>query len=571
MFLLGLSAMGHDPAAALLQDGKVVAAIEEGKLARTRTLEGIPRAAIHYCMSRAGIDWRDIERVAVASCPARACSRQTFFRAKYLPLAPISTAYYMNKAFGELGRELNNLRILREMAGPPAHRVSEFDHHLCHAASAFYASALERALIVSLDENGDGRAGFVALGEGKEIREIQSISFPHSLAWVYSQVTKLLGFRPHGDEHKTQWLSLGGEPVFANLFLDLLRRRASGPPHLNPKYFRSGFSPALAFSDELYGRLNLKNGPEVILEDALRANIAASLQQACATVLTEWLGAVRKSTSMPSLCLAGGLFLNALLVVAIERGSGFERVFVQPAAGNEGTSLGAAWFSWHLAPNQPRAEPMASPYWGPSYSNEEIKKVLDNCKASYRWCVPEDRKIEETLKLFQAGKIVAWFQGDAEFGPRALGNRSLLASPWAPYVKENLNDYVKHREPFRPFALAVAEEDAAEYFECSQNSRFLTTMGAAKPKAVELFEEPSHGFLSKQKLVRLQVVTREDNPLLWKLLKCWGKKARAPILVNTSFNLFGEPLVVTPRDAVRSYYCSGVDALVAGSFLLTKH
>jgi carbamoyltransferase len=571
MFLLGISAMEHDPAAALLHDGKVVAAIEEGKLARTRTLEGIPRAAIQYCLNRAGIGWRDIERVAVASRPARACIRQTLFHVKYLPLAPVSSAYYLNKAFGELGRELNNLRILGEMAGPPAHRISELDHHVCHAASSFYASPFDRALIVSLDENGDGRAGFIGLGEGKEIREIQSISFPNSLAWVYSQVTNLFGFHPHADEHKTQWLSLQGEPVFANFFLDLLRSHSSGPPHLNSKYFRTGFAGVVAFSDEFYRRLNLTNGPELMIEDAMRANIAASLRQACATVLNEWLESLRKSTRAQSLCLAGGLFLNPLLVAAIERNSGFKEIFVQPAAGNEGTSLGAAWISWHRDSKNRRVEPMPSPHWGPSYSNEEIKNVLDNCKASYRWCDPEDRKIEETLKLFQAGKIAAWFQGAAEFGPRALGNRSLLASPWAPYVNENLNDYVKHRESFRPFALAVTAEDAPEYFEFTQNSRFLTTMAIAKPKAAKLFEETSQGFLSRDNLVRLQVVANEDNSLLWKLLKSWGRNTRAPMLVNTSFNLFGEPLVVTPRDAVRSYYCSGADALVAGSFLLTKH
>jgi len=571
MFLLGISAMEHDPAAALLHDGRIVAAIEEGKLARTRTLDGIPRAAIQYCLSRAGIGWREIERIAVATCPARACSRQAFFHGKYLAVAPISSAYYLNKAFGELGRELNNLRILREMAGPPAHRVVKLDHHLCHAASAFYASPFDRSLILSLDEKGDGRAGFVGLGEGKEIREMHSLSYPHSLGWVYSQFTSLLGFRPHADEHKSQWLSLQGEPVFANLFLDLLRSHSSGPPHLNSKYFRSGFAGVVAFSDEFYRQLNLPNGPEMKIEGALRANIAASLQQACATLLNEWLESLRKSARAQSLCLAGGLFLNPLLVAAVERNSGFDDIFVQPAAGNEGTSLGAAWISWHEGSNQSRVAPMASPHWGPSYSNEEIKNVLDNCKASYRWCDSEDRKIEETLKLFHAGKIVAWFQGAAEFGPRALGNRSLLASPWAPYVNENLNDYVKHRESFRPFALVVTSEDAGDYFECSPNSRFLTTMAIAKSEAAKLFERTSQGFLSRGNFVRLQVVAKEDNPLLWKLLESWGKNARAPMLVNTSFNLFGEPLVVTPRDAVRSYFCSGADALVAGSFLLTKH
>ncbi|MGB0037182.1 MAG: carbamoyltransferase C-terminal domain-containing protein, partial [Candidatus Acidiferrales bacterium] len=275
-------------------------------------------------------------------------------------------------------------------------------------------------------------------------------------------------------------------------------------------------------------------------------------------------------TGLHSLCLAGGLFLNPLLVAAVEKGAGFDQIFVQPAAGNEGTSLGAAWLAWHQTLGRPRISPMSSPYWGPGYSNEAIKQVLDNCKAPYRWCDSEDRKIEETLKLLEAGKIVAWYQGQAEFGPRALGNRSLLASPWAPYVKENLNDYVKHRESFRPFALAIPEEDCAEFFDCTKNGRFMTTMATAKDNGRKLFESAASGFVSREGLVRLHVVTLEDNPLFWKLLKKSGQKGPAPILVNTSFNLFGEPLVITPRDAVRSYYCSGADALVAGSFLLTK-
>jgi carbamoyltransferase len=213
---------------------------------------------------------------------------------------------------------------------------------------------------------------------------------------------------------------------------------------------------------------------------------------------------------------------------------------------------------------------MPGPYWGPAYSNEEIKKVLDNCKAAYHWYDSDERNLSEAVRLLQVGKIVAWFQGAAEFGPRALGNRSLLASPWAPYAKENLNDYVKHRESFRPFALAIPEERCAEYFECSANGRFLTTMAKANEAGRKLLAGLPPGFLLPDNLVRLHVVHAADNPLLWKLLNRAGANAPAPMLVNTSFNLFGEPLVVTPRDAVRSYFCSGADALVAGNFLLEK-
>src|SRR5579863_823079 len=590
MYILGLSAMGHDSAAALLGDSGIVAAMEESKLARTRAIEGIPREAIRYCLERAGISWRDVAHVGIASRPWRAWQRQASFRARLAPLAPVSSGYFVNKVSGELGRELNNVRIVRLMAGAPEGRVESLDHHLCHAASAFYASAFARALVVSLDEKGDGRAGFVGVGEGTGLREVSSLALPHSLAWVYSQVTKLLGFRAHADEHKTQWLSIcvenGGDTGrgsgavteaadFTELFLEMLRREARGPAHLNAKYFRNGFAGELSFTHEFYRRAGIaqepaEDTPETQVAEPLRARIAAGLQRACEIILCEWLAALREEFKERSLCLAGGLFLNPLLVAAIEARAGFENVFVQPAAGNEGTALGAAYLVWHQQLGRAPMAALPGPYWGPAYSNEEIKKVLDNCKAAYHWCDSDERRLGEAVRLLQAGKIVAWFQGAAEFGPRALGNRSLLASPWAPYVKENLNDYVKHRESFRPFALAIPEERCAEYFECSANGRFLTTMAKANEAGRKLLAPLPPGFLLPNDLVRLHVVHAADNPLFWKLLNRAGEGAPAPILVNTSFNLFGEPLVVTPRDAVRSYFCSGADALVVGNFLLEK-
>ena len=581
MYILGLSAMGHDSAAALLGDSGIVAAMEEGKLARTRAIEGIPREAIRFCLERAGIGWRDVAHVAIASRPWRAWQRQASFRARLAPLAPVSSGYFVNKASGELGRELNNVRIVRQMAGAPEGRVVSLDHHLCHAASAFYASPFERALVVSLDEKGDGRTGFVGIGEGTGLREVASLALPHSLAWVYSQVTKLLGFRPHADEHKTQWLSIYGErggaggAELTDLFLEMLRREPRGPAHLNAKYFRRGFAGELSFTHEFYRRAGIarepaEGTPETRVAEPLRAGIAAGLQRACEIILCEWLAALREEFKERSLCLAGGLFLNPLLVAAIEARAGFDNVFVQPAAGNEGTALGAASLLWHQQLGRARMAAMPGPYWGPAYNNEEIKKVLDNCKAAYHWCDSDERKLGEAARLLQAGKIVAWFQGAAEFGPRALGNRSLLASPWAPYAKENLNDYVKHRESFRPFALAIPEERCPEYFECSPNGRFLTTMAKANEAGRKLLAPLPAGFLLPDNLVRLHVVHAAENPLFWKLLIRAGENAPAPMLVNTSFNLFGEPLVVTPRDAVRSYFCSGADALVAGNFLLEK-
>jgi carbamoyltransferase len=571
MYVLGISGMAHDSAAALVSDGRVVAAIEEGKLSRARSARGIPRAAIGYCLGRAEISWRDIGSIAVASRPARAWLRDTLFQARQTVRAPLSSAYFTTKALGGLGRELNNLRILRQLGRGGSVALREFDHHLCHASSAYHASGFDRALIVTHDEQGDGRAGLIGIGEGSKISEIGSLALPHSLAWVFSQVTLLLGFAPHKDEHKTQWLSLAGQPVHSGLFLDMLRRNGPPTPHLNPKYFKREFGAELCFSSDFYRRLGIsangENGaPELTAEQ--RADIAASLEGALSTIVSDWLESLRAKTRQRFLCLAGGLFLNPLLVRALECSTGFEAIFVQPAAGNEGTALGAAWLAWHENSAHNRAERFSSLYFGPSFSNQEIKAVLDNSKAPYRWCDSEDHKIEEALRLLISGKIVAWFQGGAEFGPRALGNRSLLAYPWAPYVQENLNDYIKHRESFRPFALSIPAENADEYFETSSNACFMTTMAVPKQRGAKLLDGLS-GLVSGG-LARLHVVRPGDNPLFWKLLRKTGEKGPAPILVNTSFNLFGEPLVITPRDAVRSYYCSGTDALIAGSFLLTK-
>ncbi len=575
VYILGISGLAHDSAAALLGEKGVAAAIEESKLLRSRTLGGIPREAIRFCLERAGVGWRDVPYIAVASRPLRSWVREAWLRTRRTPFAPVPSGYYQTKALGELGRELNNDRILKMMGDAPGGRVLHLDHHLCHAASAFYASPAERALIVTLDEQGDARSGMVALGEGVRIRPLRSIAFPHSLGWVYSQVTDLLGFTPHRSEHKTQWLSLEGTPEFENLFLEMFRRSPGELPHLDFSFFNRGLAGRIAFSTKFYRRLGVpaesipsagEGSSGAGLKEPLRRQLASSVQQACARIAAEAAEAYRHRTGARTLCLAGGLFLNPLLVAAVEKSTGFDQVYVQPAAGNEGTALGAAWLVWHKVLGHPRLEPPAHLYWGPSFSNQEIKQVLDNCKARYRWHDGEEQKLAETLRLLEAGKIVAWYQGPAEFGPRALGNRSLLASPWAPYVKENLNEYVKHREAFRPFAVSVPAEDCARYFDCSSSARFMATVGWARPEGRSLLE----GFLLPGDRVRLHAVERGANPTLWRLLKRFGERAPAPLLVNTSFNLFGEPLVITPRDAVRSFFCSGIDALVIENFSLTK-
>ena len=565
MYFLGLSALRHDTAAALLaEDGAIIAAFEESKLTRSRFSTGIPRLALDFCFRRAGIIWRDITAVAVASRPGRLWARRTAFRARRLVLAPTSSAYYISKTTGELAVDLNNLRILRLLSERAP--LLAFHHHLCHAASGFYASGFDRSLILTFDEQGDGLSGTIALGESGRIRLLREIPFPHSLAWIYSQVTELLGYRPHEQEHKTQWLSLTGQPKYLDIFLEMMRRPSAPYPRLDPRYFIRGFTGRLAFSKHFYARLDLPSSPAQFSSE-FRADLASSIQKACEIIVTELAQSLRKKYAVENLCLSGGLFLNTLLVAEIEQNAGFSNVFVQPASGNEGTAIGAAWLAMREKGNSFSRRPLGNLYLGPRYTNEEIKSVLDNCKASYRWMPSEQHALDEAVKLLNSGKIVGWFQGATEFGPRALGNRGLFASPWAPYVKENLNDYVKHREPFRPFALSVPEENASAYFDSlTPATQFMATVARLRPQFRELLG--MHAV--PQDRVRLHAVKREVNPLFWRLLNAFGAQAPAPILLNASFNLFGEPLVVSPRDAVRSYFCSGVDALVIGSFLLVK-
>ena len=563
MLILGLSSLDHDIAAALLRDGEVVAAIENDKLIRSG-MRGLPQEAIRFCLEKVGANWSDLDAVAVASGPVEGFWRRSLLRARLSPVSARASAYYEVNELGRFARELNHRRVLRQLHGEKAN-VINLNHHLCHAASAFYQSSFDRALILTLDHEGDGTSCLVAMGEGTKIRSLRRIPFPNSLAWVYSQVTELLGFAPRKDEHKTQWLSLEGEPVYKDFFLKLLLRPGSPLPHLNLAYFNRGLVGRLAFSDRFYSELNIPRTGK--LTDELRRSLAASVQQACAEAVIDLLQHFREREKVENVCLGGGLFLNALLVSDVERKFGPNQIYVPPAPGNAGSAIGAALLVWHRNMAKPRrVAKWGGPYWGPAFNRTEIKDTLDNSKARYSLQITEDRKLDMAVQLLHAGKIIGWYQGATEFGPRALGNRSVLASPWADYVKENLNDYIKHREWFRPFALAIPEEDCERWFEASPSCRHMNSLATAKPAQDRVPE----GFLLPGNRVRLHVVSRDANTVFWKLLKRFGESAPAPILVNTSFNLFGEPLVVKPRDAMRSYFCSGVDALIIDNFVLSK-
>jgi carbamoyltransferase len=541
MHILGISTLGPGTAVALIDEQSVLFAIEEEKLSRQESSE-VPRLALERCLHETHLKLSDCRAIALAERPFSH-----------------GTSRSRRKRPQRSGAQQELQDLLR--GGP---RPSHFDHHLCHAASAYYSSGFDRALLLSLDVGSNSQSGLIAIGDGDEIRPLRKLKFPDSLGWFYSSVTELAGLRPHKDEHKLQWLSKDGQPEYLPVFQKLFTWKSDGVPALNRRYFAPGPEHNGTFAPRFYRELGLSSRAHAT-NPVVRANLARSAQDCLEEIVLQLAENFQLQTGTRSLCLAGGIFLNVLLVRALESRSTFNHVYVQPVSGNAGTALGAAYLSRKKIKGYSGRAPLPSLALGMQASSQEIKTVLDNCKISYRYLSSDDQSVEEAAQLLLRDKIVAWCQGRSEFGHRALGNRSLLASPFSEYVVDNVNQFIKHREGFHPFALSVPAERAADYFDASSNCRFMASL-AALTRPVAGLEQ----FAFHENAVRVHTVEKEANPLFWRLLHKFGESAPAPILVNTSFNLFGEPLVTDPRGAVRSFYCAGVDALALGPFLLVK-
>jgi carbamoyltransferase len=561
MLVLGISDLRHDTAAALLGSDGFVAAIEEEKLNRSPASGGIPHLAVQRCLHEIGTDSAALSLAGIASRPKRAWLRDEGGRLTAF-VSPTANTWPGGLQDG-LYWKLEQLAALRRSMGPQTPLIN-FEHHLCHAASAFYPSPFDTALVLTLDQCGDMWSGVLALGEGENLNILRPLRFPNSLGWFYSRVTELLGFRPGRDEHKVQWLSKEGTPEFVPVFRRLFSRDSDGLPALEVRYFTSGDAGRSVFSPETLRELRIADTTP-LRGSAHGAQIARSAQDFLEETVIDLAETYRQKTETANLCVAGGVFLNVMLVHALEKRTGFGRVFAQPVSGNPGTALGSAYLAAKRLQGSVPRHPLAHVHLGPEFRESEIKAVFDNCKTIYRYLPSEKQLVDETVQLLQDDKIVAWCQGRMEFGHRALGNRSILASAFSPYVMENLNKYIKHREDFHPFALSVPADRAAEFFDCSDNCRFMCSIGTLKDASPGL-----ERFTFNGRFVRVHTLEKSVNPRFWTLLRRFGEVAPAPVLVNTSFNLFGEPLVCDPREAIRSFYCSGIDALVMGNFLVVK-
>jgi len=525
MIILGIGGILGDAASAVLKDGELVAAVEESKLVRRRTPWGghsaMPAHATEVCLELAGVKPHQVDAVAI--------------------VRPVP-----DHAF--------HLELRAQF---PKSRVLLVEHHLAHAASAYFPSPFEEATVLTLDRGGDFRCGSRWQARGTQLTLDQEQYLADSLGDLFGRVTELLGFTANEEEHKVQWLSVSGDDRFRELFLEILCLSDAGP-RIDRSFFGTERLKHGGFSARFYERLGLKDGESI--PDELRPHVAAGIQRAAEAAAIQMAGPAGK------LCVAGGLGLNALLVSALEEKFGYQNVFVQPVSGNAGTAIGAVLYAWHGPYRQEKRVALSTLCLGPSYSAQEIKQVLENCKLRFQYMLTTDEVVESAVAQLNDNKIVAWMHGRMEFGSRALGDRSILASPLDPYSTENLNAFIKHREPYRKFAASVPAELAAQYFEVGYNARYLSTVGRVRPEHRGRFA----GAILAGDRIRVHTVDRNENPLYWTLLHAAGKSTGLPVLYNTSFNLFGEPLVCTPRDAVRSFYSSGIDTMFVGHFSLQK-
>jgi carbamoyltransferase len=514
--LVGLGGLLGDPACCVIRTGELASAVEQAKLMRHIRPGAFPEEAFALALEVAGVRAEEIDCIALAR-----------------PFAA----------------EAESSALLELRSRFPQSEIVVVDHHEAHAASAYYPSGFQNAKVLSIDRAGDYRSAALFQRQGGQLTKVRELYFPDSLGDLYNRVTELLGFSPRSDEHKVQWLSAIGESKFSEVFRRIVNPNPAGWPRFERSFFDSDRLKEGGFSESFHA---------LVGEQPSNPDLARSLQAVVEETVCAMLGEAH------NVAIAGGLALNAMLIRALERR--FENVFVQPVAGNAGTALGAALAAWHNFYGQTRAVPFETLCLGPEYTPQQIKQVLENCKLRFRFLNTNEELIQEAIRALSDNKIVAWMQGRMEFGPRALGNRSILASPLNPYSTENLNVYIKHRESFRKFAASVPEEVAAKYFNVGPNACYLATVG----EVLAEFREPFSAAVLGGNLIRVHVVSKRQNPLYHALLTAVGEATGLPVLYNTSFNLFGDPLVCTPRDAVKSFYSSGIDALFVGNFYLEK-
>ena len=578
MVILGINAYHANSSAAIVADGQLLAAVEEERLNRVKYAAGLPARAIQYCLDQAGVKLSEVDHVAIPRDPwARLGTKLRF--AMRMPKFALDRARVM-KRFAGIHEDLaTTFEMPPDAIRAKFHRI---EHHTAHLASAFYVSPFEHAAVLSADGLGDFASSMWALGEGARMRHLGEVTFPHSLGMYYTALTQYIGFWKFGDEFKVMGLAAYGQPEFLEEFRKIVH--ADGPLsfRLGLEYFnhqRQGADMTWRDADQtpILGRLFSKHledrlGPARKADEPLQQrhrNMAASMQAALEEVLAAHWKELSRKTGEKSLCLAGGVAFNCVANGQIFEHSPFERVYVQPAAGDAGLSVGAAFAVNHQILGRPREFVMDHAAWGPQFSHQEVQSAVEKFRGEDGEIqverLDEEALIQTTARHIADGKILGWFQGRVEWGPRALGQRSILADPRRPEMKEILNRRIKHRETFRPFAPSILEEATGEFFEKTHPSPFMTFAYNVRQEKRSVIPAPTH----VDGTARLQTVSRNANPLYWKLIRAFGDRTGVPVVLNTSFN-DNEPIVCRPEEGLDCFQRTQMDVLVIGNFVLEK-
>jgi carbamoyltransferase len=593
MRILGISAYYHDSAAALIEDGYVVAAAQEERFTRRKHDASFPRHAVEYCLAAAGVSLAAVDAVVFYEKPFVKFER---LLETYLSVAPrgfrqfmMAMPLWLREKLFQKDLLLGELRQINPDFDGARLRFSE--HHLSHAASAFYPSPFERALILTLDGVGEWTTTAASIGHGRSIEMRKEISFPHSLGLLYSAFTYYIGFKVNSGEYKVMGLAPYGEPRFVETILDhLVDLKPDGSFRLAQRYF--SYTSGLTMTNHRFAQLF---GQPVRSQESLltqfHMDIAASVQRVLEEIVLRMTRVLSAETGERNLCLAGGVALNCVANGKVLRDGRFDQIWIQPAAGDAGGAVGAALAAYHLEFEKPREltnalDAMSGSYLGPAFEAAEIEGRLARAGARFH-VLDDDLLYDETVSALTAEKAVAWFQGRMEFGPRALGNRSILGDPRSPTMQKALNLRVKYRESFRPFAPAVLAEDVQDWFEYDRESPYMLFVAAVRPERRRAMTAEEQALFGIDKLnivrsdvpaithvdysARLQTVHAETNPRFHALLQRFKARTGCPILINTSFNVRGEPIVCTPEDAFRCFMGSDIEMLVIGNCVLHKH
>ena len=591
--ILGISAFYHDSAATILIDGKITAAAQEERFTRKKHDSDYPFHAVEFVLKYTNLKFKDLDQIVFFEKPFLKFER---LLETYVAFAPRGFNQFIKAIPIWLKEKLFQKKMLMDLfkqhdsSFKDDSKLFFSEHHLSNAASAFFPSPFEKSIVLTADGVGEWATTTVAIGNNNNLEIKKEIHFPHSLGLLYSAFTYYTGFKVNSGEYKLMGLAPYGEPNYVeNIKNNLIDIKSDGSFKLNQDYFNyaTGLTMTNSKFDELFGQKPRDPSKDEITQ--FHMDIASSIQKVTEEIMLKLTKSLRDEYKIPNLCLAGGVALNCVANGKILENKIFDKIWVQPAAGDAGGSLGAALAFWYLEKNQERnvssTDDMKGSYLGPQYSDEEINKILNNIGAKFE-ILDEETIINKTVSDLVHGKVIGWFQGRMEFGPRALGARSILGDPRSEIMQKNLNLKVKYRESFRPFAPSVLREDLSEWFNINEDSPYMLMVSSInKNKKIEMNDEQKKLFgieklnIKRSEIpavthvdysARIQTVHEETNPKYFKLLKKFKDATQCPVLVNTSFNVRGEPIVNTPEDAYNCFMGTELDSLVIGNCYLDK-